>query len=299
MSNIKDLTVSNTSGDDNPKISRRVKWLAAWSVVAMIVATTWVIVTSPASPNSGPATSTTVFTPPAYSAGVVNPAEPSGLGPLPANAVPGFVESYVNDFSDNALPVGWYTFTGVPGGDPSGQFSSAHVVVNNGLLELNAWKDPAFHNRWVTGGLCLCGRPQTYGAYFVRSRQTGSGPNEVELLWPQDNSWPPEVDFNETGGASLVTSATVHWTIANHLIQNAVQVDLKQWHTWGVVWTPHVIKYTLDGRVWATDTLVDSIPNQPMTLDFEQRTICDPRVQCPSVPTSLLIDWVVTFAKAN
>ena len=298
MSHLKQAD-SPTAEANSPPAERRVVLLTALVAASMILAATWVVITSPKSPDSGAPTSTTVPTPPQYPLGVINSAEPSGVGPMLADAIPGFVESYVNDFSGSVLPSGWYLFTGVPGGDPTGHFSAAHVVVSNGLLELNAWKDPAFHNRWVTGGLCLCGRPQTYGAYFVRSRQTGSGPNEVELLWPEDNSWPPEIDFNETGGASFATSATVHWTIANHLIQSSLAVNLGQWHTWGVIWTPDAVKYTLDGRVWASDTLRDSIPGQPMTLDFEQRTVCNPLTQCPRRPTSLLIDWVTTYSIAH
>jgi beta-glucanase (GH16 family) len=139
-------------------------------------------------------------------------------------------------------------------------------------------------------------RQTSYGAFFVRSRQTGSGPNEVELLWPQDNSWPPEIDFNETGGQSNLSSGTIHWTVVNHQIQYHVATDLSQWHTWGVIWTPQSVIFTLDGQPWATDEVSASVPHQPMTIDIEQRTVCDPLTQCPSQPTSLLVDWVAAFS---
>jgi Glycosyl hydrolases family 16 len=283
---------------DNSSVSRRLKRAVTVVLVAMVVAITWVGVTSRATYKSS-ATPTTISTPPQYSAGVVDASEASGLAPMSPTAVPGFVQSYVNNFAGSSLPPGWFAFSGIPGGDPTGQFDPQHVVVNNGLLELNAWRDPKYKNMWVTGGLCLCGHPQTYGAFFARSRQTGSGPNEVQLLWPKDNSWPPEIDFTETGGASFETSATVHWTIANHLIQTVLRVDLSQWHTWGVIWTPQSIQFTLDGRVWASDTNIESIPNQPMTMDFEQRTVCDPLTQCPKRPTSLLINWVAMYSLAK
>jgi hypothetical protein len=293
MSNIEESPETLRGRTGNRLFNRRLQVIVTVVVAAMVGAGVWVIVTSPPTNNSSTTTGTA---PSQYTSGVVDASEPSGLAPPGATAIPGYTRSYVSDFSTGPLPSVWGSFDGVPGGDPTGQFSSAHVVVHDGLLELNAWKDPAFHNKWVTGGVCLCGEPLTYGAFFVRSRQTGSGPNEVELLWPRDNSWPPEIDFNESGGATYETSATVHWSALNHLLQNYLNVDLSKWHTWGVIWTPKMIKYTVDGRVWATDTDVGSIPSLPMTIDLEQRTVCDPLTQCPARPTSLLVDWVVTFS---
>jgi hypothetical protein len=299
MSNAGELSQSSPQAGDHRLFNRRLKVIVTVVVATMLAASVWVVLTSPSSNLSGPTTSSTIAGRPQYSAGVVNSSEPSGLGPISANAIPGFVEAYVIDFTGNTLPSVWRSFSGIPGGDPTGQFSPAHVVVSGGLLRLNTWKDPNYHNQWVTGGLCLCGEPLTYGAFFVRSRQTGSGPNEVELLWPKSNSWPPEIDFNESGGATNETSATDHWTIANHLKQSFLSVNLTKWHTWGVIWTPRFIKYTLDGQVWSTDNIAASIPNQPMTVDLEQRTICDPRSQCPTRPTSLLVDWVSMFSPST
>ena len=278
-------------------VSRHLKRTIATLILVMVSAAAWVVWINP-SLNNGQFPTTTSSTP-QYPSGVADAAEPSGMAPLNATSLPGFVESYVNDFSSTALPPGWRSFSGLPGGDPTGRFSPTHVTVGAGILSLNAWKDPAFNNRWTTGGLCLCGRPQTYGAFFIRSRQTGSGPNEVELLWPLNNSWPPEIDFNETGGQSNQTSGTVHWSVLNHQIQYHVATDLSQWHTWGVIWTPQSVTFTLDGRLWATDDLSASIPHQPMTIDIEQRTVCDPLTQCPNRPTSLLVDWVMAFSPST
>jgi len=280
-------------GEIQRSISRRLTMIVALVLVAMIGAVVWVAETSPSLNGN---TSTTIARTPLYPAGEADATEPSGLAPINPIAVKGYAETYVNDFAGDSLPAGWSTFNGIPGGDPTGRFSPAHVTVGTGLLSINAWKDPAFKDQWVTGGLCLCGKPQTYGAFFVRSRQTGSGPNEVELLWPLDNSWPPEIDFNETGGQTRFTSATVHWTVADHTIQDHLAINLSQWHTWGVIWTSRSIEYTVDGRLWAVDNVTDSIPQLPMTLDIEQRTVCDPLSQCPSRPTSLLVDWVQDFS---
>ena len=226
---------------------------------------------------------------------LTDPAEPSGQAPMSANALPGFTQTYVNDFTGTSLPTGWDAFGGTASGDPGSQFGSAHVTVANGLLSLNTWLDPSYGNEWVTGGLCQCGQPMTYGAYFVRSRVTGPGPTIVELLWPTAG-WPPEIDFTETGGSTTSTTATVVW--AENGGQNQVQlnVDMTQWHTWGVVWTPTMIFYTLDGNVWGTFDVASDIPHQPMTLNLQQQTWCSSNFACPTLPQSAQIDWVAEYS---
>jgi hypothetical protein len=247
-----------------------------------------------------PVTTTTTATttpPPAatYPVGVADATEPSGMSPPTADALPGYTQSYVSDFSGATLPSGWDVFTGNPGGDAGAQWGAAHVTVDNGLLSLNTWKDPAYNNEWVTGGLCQCGVSRTYGAYFVRSRVTGPGPTQVELLWPASNHWPPEIDFNESGGKTDGTSATLHFSSSNDQDQRVVSADLTQWHTWGVIWTPTSVTYTVDGKEWGSVHVASEISDVPMTLDLTQQTWCSSSFACPSAPQSMEIDWVAEY----
>ena len=212
-----------------------------------------------------------------------------------ANALAGYSQSYVTDFTGSSLPSQWDVFSGTPGGDPGAQWASSHVVVSGGVLQLNTAQDPAYNNEWVAGGLCQCGLSKTYGAYFVRSRVTGAGPTQVQLLWPTVG-WPPEIDFNETGGNTNATQATVHFGASNSQQHNSVSTDMTQWHTWGVIWSASSITYTLDGRVWGTVTDPSEIPNQPMTLDLDQQTWCASGFACPTAPQSELIDWVAEYS---
>ncbi len=231
-----------------------------------------------------------------YPIGVPDSSEPSGYSPPSANALPGFQLSYVNDFTGSSLPAGWGPFDGQPGSDPGAQWAPSHVVVSDGTLDLNAWQDPAYGNEWVTGGICQCGVARTYGAYFVRSRLTGPGPTQVELLWPVQ-SWPPEIDFDETFGGDTSSMATAHFSSTNLQIHRTITIDMTQWHTWGVIWTPTAIVYTVDGRVWGTVTQTTAIPNQPMTLDLQQQTWCSSSATaCPTSPESTYIDWVAEYA---
>ena len=230
-----------------------------------------------------------------YPVGVLNSGQPSGMAPPGPAALAHYTLSYSTNFPGTSLPRGWLVFTGVPGGDPDGKFAASHVVVQNGMLQLETWRDPAYQNRWVTGGLCQCGHLQQYGAYFVRSRLSGSGPNQVELLWPGSNTWPPEIDFNETLGAARSTTASLHWGTTNHFLQRQVTIDMTKWHTWGVVWTPNSVIYTVDGRVWTSVHVTSEVPHIPMRLDFEQRAMCAEGRQCPTVPVTMYVDWVAEY----
>jgi hypothetical protein len=250
-------------------------------------------------PNTASST-TTIPADSSYPTGNTDTAEPSGKSPPTAQALPGFIQTYVTDFPGTTLPPGWDTFSGVPGGDPDGQFDPRHVVVSGGLLRLNAWRDAAYVNRWVTGGVCLCTVSQTYGAYFVRSRLTGPGPNEVQLLWPTANVWPPEIDFYESGSGTTRAVATVHYGAANNIEQRFITIDLTKWHTFGVIWQRDALVFTVDGRAWGTITLPWQIPDQPMTLHVQQQTSCVLGLSywCPRIPVSMEVDWVAVYAQA-
>lgn len=232
-----------------------------------------------------------------YPVGTTDHASPSGKAPPGATALAGYTLSYVNDFTDPSLPKGWYLFSGVPSGLSGGQFATNHVVIHGGVLRLETRKDPKFGNKWVSGGLCQCGLRRTYGAYFVRSRLTASGPNEVQLLWPASDVWPPEIDFNETGASARSTSWTVHWGSANHIDQQSIFIDMLRWHTWGVVWTPRSITFTVDGKQWGQFTNALDIPKEPMSLHFEQLASCSSARYCPNAPASMLIDWVAEYSR--
>lgn len=233
---------------------------------------------------------------PLYPVGVADASMPSGLAPPGVAALAGYSRSYVEVFDGSALPAGWSVFTGVPGGDPGGKFAASHVVMRGGLLTLNAWQDPRYGDRWVTGGLCQCGLGRTYGAYFVRSRITGAGPDEVELLWPLSNTWPPEIDFNETGPRAVSTGWTVHFDANDDIIQRAVKINMTKWHTFGLIWTPTSITFVVDSIVWGRVTTPVAIPHVPMTLDFEQRALCTLGRDCPQRPETMQVNWVAEYA---
>jgi hypothetical protein len=292
-------TVGTTKTGGNPW-NRRIAVITTATLVLFAIVIIAIAITStsitPSTQFPPPTTSGTQPAP--YPVGIPNKAEASGLGPPATSALTGYRMTYSTVFAGNVLPAGWIVYHGQPKNDPGAQFGSRHVVVSNGVLQINTWRDPQYQNRWVTGGLCQCGKAMRYGAYFVRSRVTGGGASAVQLLWPQSNMWPPEVDFNESGGQLDSTTATLHYGPLNQEFHGGVQVNMQQWHTWGVIWTPKSITYTVDGQIWSSVSRISAeIPDVPMHLALQQQTWCFRNQSCPTAPVSMLVNWVAEYQK--
>jgi beta-glucanase (GH16 family) len=232
------------------------------------------------------------------SVGVPDSTEPSGQGPPTTSEIPGYKLRDVTNFDSGTLPANWPIFSGAASGDSGSQWATTHVTVSNRMLQLNTYQDPNFNDAWVSGGICQCNTSYTYGAFFVRSRMTGPGPTQVEMLWPV-SGWPPEIDFNETYGGDSATQATLHYTSSNIAIHKNIDIDMTKWHTWGIVWTPLSIQYTVDGRVWGTISDPSIIPHRPMALHFQQQTWCASNYACPKSPQSTDINWVAAYSSTT
>jgi Glycosyl hydrolases family 16 len=222
--------------------------------------------------------------------------EPSRQAPPGVHWLRGYSRIYCTDFPGANLPRGWGRFSGVPHGDPSSMFDPSHVVVRAGILSLNTTHDPANGGKWATGGVCQCSLGRTYGAYLVRSRLTGAGDDEVQMLWPVAHVWPPEVDFNETGNRATKTAWYVHFRSSGHQIAKTLRINLTRWHTWGVRWTARQLTFTVDGHIWGIVRSPSVIPHERMTLDMSQQTWCGIAPECPKHPVSMQVDWVAIFA---
>ncbi len=231
-----------------------------------------------------------------YPVGVPNSHDPSGRGEPGPTDLRGYRLTYATHFPGSRLPRGWYSFSGVPGGTVGDVFSPAHVVISRGVLQLNTFRDPRYQNRWITAGICQCGRPFTYGAVFIRSRITGPGPNSAELLWPYSNVWPPEIDIYEDLAQPQLATESVHWGPPHRMETFQLRhFNTSAWHTWGVIWTPTSVTFTVDGYGWHRVVAPTPIPQIPMDVNIEQRTSCGTNSDCPSAPESLLVDWVAIY----
>ncbi len=232
-----------------------------------------------------------------YPDGVINRAEPSHLAPPGPHALAGFTRIYVDDFNGGLNPYMWFRFKGQPSGDPGGYFAPSHVSTSRGRLVISTYRDSSYGGGWISGGAGLYRVHPTYGAFFVRSRQTAVGADNVELLWPSNNQWPPEIDFNETGVNPTLSTWTVHYDNASSQDYfSNWHVNITHWHTWGVIWTPTYLKFTLDGHKWGpTVTNSWEIPRLAMALDLQQQSWCGVSPDCPKVNSSLVVDWVAVY----
>ena len=231
----------------------------------------------------------------AFPSGIVSAREPSGKAPPGATALPGYRLTYHQDFTAGTLPPEWGRFNGVAGGNPGSMFLPNHVLVGGGMARIVTYRDPANNGGWASGGMCPCTHPTRYGAYFVRSRVTGPGGNVSELLWPVAPVWPPEVDFNEMGRPTDSTSWTVHYGHGHTFVQRRHNFDMTRWHTWGVIWTPRLLTFTIDGKAWGTLSTFSRIPHIAMTLDIQSETWCPGTEACPAQPSALQVDWVTQY----
>jgi len=167
-------------------------------------------------------------------------------------------------FTEGIPSYRWGKYEGQPGGNPYGYWAPSHGQAYNGAALLRGYLDGG---RFVTGGFMLNSIAQTYGKYVVRAKFDRSSTVEhCMLLWPL-SGWPPEVDFSE-GPTSKGVMATSHWASSNSQMHAFKQVDMTQWHTYGVEWTPTRLLFTIDGLGWASMG-GSAVPHQAMKLAIQ------------------------------
>ncbi|WP_197038201.1 MULTISPECIES: glycoside hydrolase family 16 protein [Actinomycetes] len=228
---------------------------------------------------------------------------------MPTEDMPGWALRFTDDFDRCELDANWGDYSGQPGGNPYSHWDPAMVQVTGGVLELRAEQSD---DGWVTGGVSNHPIAQQYGRWEVRMRAEQSADISYHmLLWPKDEVWPPEIDFAESVSATRSEmSAFLHWVDAAG--QNAkdtagIAGDFTQWHTVGVEWGPNIIRYLLDGRVWAEAHSEVMVPDVPMWLGMQAEAgACERRRDWGMQPcsdtddfrpqaTAVLIDWVAVY----
>jgi Glycosyl hydrolases family 16 len=240
------------------------------------------------------------------SAGASQPSGPAS-GPatsikMPVGNLPGWRQTFHEDFTGK-FDKNWYVYDGQPGGDPGGWFSQDHVSQTDGMLVISGSKENTPNGRlYATGGVGST-FSQTYGRFMVRFRaDAGFGVAYTLQLWPNDDSWPPEVDFAEDNGRGrTMTSATQHYGSADTHVHAETHGDFSQWHVAEVVWQPGKLTYLIDGKKWAT--MANShVPTVPMRLALQtQAWPCGRSWEsCPNSTTpetvKFYVDWVVAYA---
>jgi beta-glucanase (GH16 family) len=239
---------------------------------------------------------------PAADAAAHRPARgPEVNAPSPWELV--FRDSFRGDTLDPRL---WRRWHGTPANGLGGYWQRSHVRVTGGQLVLEGYREPALGNRWVTGGVGnRVGVVQAYGKYRVRMRLDDAyGLSYAVLLWPESNSAPPEIDFAEGFGRSMQrTKATVHSGTKEARVRTGqtLAVDMTKWHVVGVEWTPGLLRFTMDDKVWFT-VAGTKVPRTPMVLDLQTEVhSCTVTVSaCPDERSpsrmNMYVDWVEVYS---
>jgi len=164
-------------------------------------------------------------------------------------------------------------------GDTSRPLDLNPFSVENGILTIEADRAPPavrahLEGQLYTSGLLTTERyfSQLYGYFEIRTQYPlGKG------LWPgfwmlaTDLSWPPEIDIVELRGDQPETLyATVHYQEAGNphaktSFRPAVADFTKNFHTYGLLWTPDFIAWYVDGHRVAY-TVTPANVKKPMYL---------------------------------
>src|ERR1039458_10260995 len=150
--------------------------------------------------------------------------------------------------------------------------------------------DYAHNARWVTGGIGSV-HTQVYGEYEWCMRTSHSlGTKTAVLLWPQDNKWPPEIDFFENWGDPLYYCVWLHYGGPTHKIIRRVYYQYSaQWTVYLAVWRHNNLQVIENGGRVANITS-PHVPNTPMRLDIETMAI-----QPKAVVGATVVKWVVEY----
>ena len=208
-----------------------------------------------AAPSGEPSASPsgTAASPP--DAGTASPSQPSGgsgRGRSEAE-INGWSIDYFEGFDSSLEDLGWehYGWGDPPVGHGAmGVMSQKNSFTQNGELVVRTqYQD----GQWSAGGTSS-GKVFTAsrGRWEVRAKfpQT-KGVGYVFLLWPEDQGWPPEIDFAEGRVNGPRVEGTYHWDPDNKQEQRAFDnADMSSWHTYGVIVEDNLITFTLDGQEW-------------------------------------------------
>ncbi|MEP9392510.1 glycoside hydrolase family 16 protein [Gordonia sp. VNQ95] len=241
----------------------------------------------------------------------------SDRGPDGSGATPETVDralwkrTFLDTFDRCDLGDQWGTYSGSPGGNPVGHWDESMVSVDAGVMRLSGKKTPS---GWVTGGVSNYPVTQTYGRWEIRMRATPSADLSYHmLLWPKSDEWPPEIDFAESIASRRdAISAFVHWKDdgENRKSQADATGDFADWHVVGVEWLPGLIRYLLDGKVWAEVRSAEMVPTIPMWLGMQvEAGACERRADWGMTPCAageprpvtaeVDIDWVTVYAPVD
>lgn len=142
----------------------------------------------------------------------------------------------------------------------------SNVWVSDGVLRIQAKRQSLGQRNYTSSRLTTKGKADwQYGRIEVRLRPpSGRGTWAAAWMLPTNNKfgdWPMcgEIDIMEhVGHDAGKIHGTIHTEMCNHKkgtqVGNILNVDLEQWHTYGVAWSHDRLNFFYDGHRYLTVT---------------------------------------------
>jgi Glycosyl hydrolases family 16 len=198
----------------------------------------------------------------------------------------------------------------VPGQGAMGRYLVSNTFISNGIMTL---RTQYANGEWSSAGVSSGNFYSAAGGRWeVRAKfPVSKGIQYAFLLYPDDGSWPPEVDIAEGRVNGPENMATYHWGSANNQVQSFMSnPDMSGWHTYGAIIGTNTITYTFDGRPWATISN-SNVTTMKLWIGFQCGAMdpngeakayetVDNGVPGPLTPavSDIQIDWVAHYIKA-
>lgn len=227
--------------------------------------------------------------------------------PIPSAGPPvapaGWRTLWQDDFTGPRLDTRrWYRYEGQPSEGRGAWWLPDRVLQSGGQLILQGTSEPSRGGQLVTGGLNSSGgESYAYGRYLVRLRVDPAKEvaYAVLLVPPRAQGGEYVIVASDDGGDRQKLSAglrTRSKSGAPYAVDHSTRVDLTQWHTVGVDWSPGQLRYTLDGDTWAT-VRSPLVPSAPLALALQTQAVCSTPgpagcVETSTAPIQLDVDWV-------
>ena len=199
-------------------------------------------------------------------AGTASPSQPSegsGRGRSEAE-INGWSIDYFEGFDASFEDTKWGHYgldRAAVGHGAMGIMSDENSLVENGNLIIRTqYRD----GQWSAGGASSADAfAASRGRWEVRAKfPRAKGIGYAMLLWPEDEVWPPEIDFAEGRVNGPQVSGTYHWGEPDpdkHKQEQRVfdNPDMNGWHTYGAIVEDDYIVFTFDGQEWGRITRDD------------------------------------------